>query len=115
LDLITLGVSSPDMAVAAFIFLSSGLLVRIASGSCGWFGFAGLGLALGLGYLAKAVVFPIAFVFLAVAFVICRIEQERLPKFMVAVAAYLLVAGAFAIPLSLQKHRLTFGDTGKLN
>ncbi|MEO8592837.1 MAG: hypothetical protein ABI759_05920 [Candidatus Solibacter sp.] len=115
LDLITVGVSSPDMAVAAFVFLAAACLVRIAAGSARWTTFFGLGLALGLGYLSKAVVFPIAFLFLAVAAIAVWRLRERMTGLAVAAAAFVVVCSAFVIPLSLQKGRFTFGDTGKLN
>ena len=67
LKLITIRVVTPDICVAAFVYLASGLVLKIRSGSATLRKFAILGIVLGFAYLAKAVMFPLSFVFLAVA------------------------------------------------
>jgi hypothetical protein len=67
LVLISIRLVTPDMCVAAFVYLASGLILRIRTGTATARTFVLLGIVLGLGYLAKAVMFPLAFVFLAVA------------------------------------------------
>jgi hypothetical protein len=52
--------------VATFVYVICGLLVRIRMGSHGWQIFAALGVLLGLGYLVKTAMFPLAFVFIMV-------------------------------------------------
>jgi len=49
---------TPDLCVAVLVFLATALLFRIRRGRGNWFVFAGLGALLGLGYLAKAAMFP---------------------------------------------------------
>ncbi|MBA3442985.1 MAG: hypothetical protein H0T92_24330, partial [Pyrinomonadaceae bacterium] len=68
LELITLRYVTPDMCVAACVYLAAGLVVRIRRERelAGSRTFALLGLVLGLGYLAKAAMFPLSFVFLGV-------------------------------------------------
>src|ERR1035437_1946521 len=68
LILIGLRVVTPDMCVAAFVYLASALIVKIRSGFAVRSTSVFLGIVLGFAYLTKAVMFPLAFVFLAVAF-----------------------------------------------
>jgi hypothetical protein len=81
--------------------------------------FAALGALLGLGYLAKAAMFPLSFVFLFCAFCLCWISGASFRA--VALRALLTAAvfASFALPqivsLSTQKGRRTFGDAGALN
>ena len=75
LSLIQVWAVTPDMLMAAFVYLAAGLVLRIRIGSASWGTFVGLGVVLGLGYLAKAVMFPLAFIFLGVAFFSARNRQ----------------------------------------
>jgi len=110
---------TPDLCVAVLVFLATALLFRIRRGRGGWLVFAGFGGLLGLGYLAKAAMFPLAFVFLFSAFYLCRIAGAsfRAAAFRTLLATALFAG--FALPLisalSAQKGRLTFGDSGALN
>jgi 4-amino-4-deoxy-L-arabinose transferase-like glycosyltransferase len=115
LYLITVSVASPDMLLAVFVFLSTGILVRIASGSVKWPHFAALGTALGVGYLAKAPLFPLSFVYLTVALTLALRSRVPLRRALLAVLSFVILASPLVLSLSLSKHRLTFGDSGKLN
>jgi len=109
---------TPDLCVAVLVYLASALLFRIRRGRGNWLVFAGLGALLGLGYLAKAAMFPLAFVFLFSAFCLVRIAGASLRA---AARRTLLAAGAFAglavplvLALSAMKGRPTFGDSGSI-
>jgi len=115
LDLITLRYVTPDMCVAAFVYVTSGLIVRMRRGLSGWLNFVMLGVALGFGYLAKAAMFPLAFVFLGVSLVAVGDLKRAGPRVAVALLIFLLIGAPFIVALSRAKGRLTFGDTGKLN
>jgi 4-amino-4-deoxy-L-arabinose transferase-like glycosyltransferase len=115
LNLITLTVTSPDMFLAAFVFLSTGILLRIAAGSGGWGSYLSFGAALGLGYYAKAPLFPLAFVFLALGVIAGWKARVPLRRSLLAVLAFAIVVSPLVTLLSFDKHRLTFGDSGKLN
>jgi hypothetical protein len=110
---------TPDLCVAVLVFLATALLFRIRRGRGSWLVFAGLGALLGLGYLAKAAMFPLAFVFLFSAFCLGRIAGAAFP---VAALRMLLAAGVFAgfalpliLALSAMKGRATFGDSGRIS
>jgi hypothetical protein len=110
---------TPDLFVAVPVYLATALLFRIRRGRGNWLVFAGLGGLLGLGYLAKAAMFPLSFVFLFSAFCLCRIAGA---SFRGAAFHTLLAAGVFAgfalplvLALSAAKGRPTFGDAGRIN
>jgi len=112
---IVLWMESPDMCMTAFVYLTSGILLRIRMGRAGWLTFVVLGAVLGFGYLAKAAMFPLAFLFLLVSlFSVCNLRRAIIPV-LAALVVFFLVAGPFIVALSKAKGRLTFGDTGKLN
>ncbi len=115
LDLITVTVTSPDMFLAGFVFLSAGILLRIAAGSVGWGTYVSFGAALGFGYYAKAPLFPLSFVFLALGVIAGWKARAPLRRSLLAVFVFVLVVAPLVTLLSLDKHRLTFGDSGKLN
>jgi hypothetical protein len=113
-DLIT--AINPDLCMTTMVLLSAGLLNRmqIKEGTrCSlylWFG-----LCLGVGYLVKAVLFPMGLVFLGMMFVTCW-HSFRARKWNLASA--LLIFSLIALPeiilLSRAKGRITFSDAGKL-
>ncbi len=109
---------TPDLCVAALVYLATALLFRIRRGRGSWLVFAGFGALLGLGYLAKAAMFPLAFVFLFSAFCLTRIAEA---SFRAAALRTLVAAGVFAcfalplvLALSGMKGRPTFGDVGRI-
>lgn len=115
LQLITISVVSPDMCVAACLYLACGKLVRIHSGASNWASFAVFGLILGIGYLAKAPFFPMAFVFLPLSIAAAGNLRRGIPGVLLALSVFLLVAGPFVYSLSKSRGRLMFGDSWKLN
>jgi hypothetical protein len=106
---------TPDMCVAAFVYLASGLLLRIRGGTARWRTFALFGAMLGFGYLAKAVMFPLAFVFLAVAMSSCGSTWKAEPRILISTLIFLLIASPLIVSLSRAKGRLTFGDSARVN
>ena len=103
------------MCLAALAYLAFGLLLCIEAEPNGWRPFILLGLALGLGYLAKAVMFPLAFVFLATVWLFAADRRKVLPRVLAALLVFCVVTGPFIAALSRSRGRWTFGDAGKLN
>jgi hypothetical protein len=112
LDLISLVQTNPDMLVTAFVFLASGVLLRIRNGDANWISFLLLGLALGFGYLTKQVMFPLAFVFLAVAMLAVGNLHRAIRHVSIALITFLLISAPLIIALSVAKGRITYGDSG---
>jgi hypothetical protein len=115
LQLTPIAVVSPDMMVATIIYLASGLTLGVFMGINQIREYALLGLVLGLGFLAKAPVLPIAVVFLAVtSFAPVRI-RSTVPRIAVAVLVMALVCLPFLGALSHLQGHLTWGESAKLN
>src|SRR5262249_13344104 len=92
LILVGIGMVTPDMCVAAFFYLASALLLRIATGSATRCTYLTFGIVLGLAYLTKGVMFPLAFVFLSVAFIASRHFQRPLAGTLISLLGFTLVA-----------------------
>jgi hypothetical protein len=106
---------TPDLCVATFVYLDAGLLLRLRTGAKRSRTCLLLGLTLGFGYLAKTILFPMAFVFMAVAFfVVGKWRKALLP-----LALTLLLFSAVAAPLFVSISRMvgspSFGESGSLN
>jgi hypothetical protein len=115
LRLIEVSETNPDMLVAAFFFCACGLLVRIRRSAAGSATYLSLGLVLGLGYLTKSIMFPVSLLCLAAAFVLGRRQPRQTWRFAGGVAVFLALAVPFIVALSLQKGRITFGESGHYN
>jgi hypothetical protein len=115
LILTSVGIVTPDMCVAACVYLACGLLLQVRAGIAGRKTFVLLGVVLGLGYLAKAVVFPLAFVFLGAATISLGSLRTAVRRGVVTVLVFLVFATPFMAAVSIVKGRLTFGETGRLN
>jgi hypothetical protein len=113
--LITISFVSGDMIVAAMVYLASALIVKIKRGEATRGTFALLGFVLGLGYLAKAVMFVMSLPFFAVASAVQKGRAGRVRRISIFLAFFLLTVGPFVILLSITKERPTFGDSGKIN
>ncbi len=107
--------ATPDMCVATFFYLASGLVLKIRQGRTTWGTFVGLGVVLGIGYLAKAIMFPLAFVFLAVALCSTGWLRKAMPRTLAATAVFLAIGAPLFVALSISAGRLTFGESGRLN
>src|ERR1700730_5498625 len=73
-----------------------------------------LGVVLGLAYLTKAVMFPLAFSFVAVL-IFRREWKQVLPRVLLTIAVFAAVSAPFILELSKSKGRLTYGDVGVVN
>lgn len=106
---------SPDMTVAAVVFLASAALVQIRDGEERWSRYVYLGVLLAAGYYIKAVMFPMALVFIVAAVLAARNKKLGALRAGAALAVFLLLSAPWITVLSQAKGRLTFGDSGKLN
>lgn len=106
---------TPDMCVSVFVYLASAILMRVRRGTIDRFLFAMLGAVLGFGYLAKAALFPLAFIFLLVAGLAAGDFRKAWSRVLLALILFLSVAGVYFVPLSGAVGRFTFGESGRLN
>ncbi|MHC4103403.1 MAG: hypothetical protein ACYSR9_00580 [Planctomycetota bacterium] len=114
LQLIEIWAVTPDMLMAAFVYLADGLVVRLRLGFDNWRTFILLGVVLGLSYLAKAVMFPLAFVFISVGLFSVGNIRRAAPKVLAALIFFLIISLPFIAAVYKTKGKLTFGDAGKL-
>jgi hypothetical protein len=110
---------NPDLLVAAAALCAAGLLLRIQNAQDKskerrlyiW-----LGVCLGVGYLVKAILFPMAPVFLAASFATPKPAlRERGRGVALAFLIFAVIAAPEVALLSHAKGHLTFSETGKLN
>src|SRR5579871_264829 len=113
LVLIDPGAVTPDLLVAAFVFLIGACLVDLRRRES-FLKFASFGIFCGLAYLAKAFMFPLGFLVLAILLVSGKITSRRVAGVLLAGALFLLVSSPFIVALSKQKGRFTFGDSGSI-
>lgn len=106
---------SPDLCVEALFLLAAAVLLRIRTVESTWAVYLLLGMILGLAYLAKAAVFPVAWLLLLASFVWTADHRRAIRKGMMGVLGFSSVSGPLIVQLSLAKNRLTFGESGRLN
>ncbi len=116
LILTSLGQSHPDLLVMAAVFFAAGITERLRTRGVTLASCAALGAVLGLGYLAKAAMFPLGFVFLIVAILALRrpISPRAAILLAFAVLMFALIAGAYSYMLSRSEQRFTVGDSAKI-
>jgi hypothetical protein len=116
LILTSLGQSHPDLLVMAAVFFAAGITERLRARGVTLASCAALGAVLGLGYLAKAAMFPLAFVFLLVAILAARrpVSPRAAAVLAFAVLIFALIAGAYVYMLSRAEGRFTLGDSAKI-
>ena len=113
LVLIDAGDITPDLLVAAFLFLIAGYLVDLRYHES-YGKFAMFGGLCGAAYLSKAAMFPIGCGMLAILLFSGRISRRRVLGVLLAGVMFAVVSLPYVAALSKQKGRLTFGDSGKL-
>lgn len=109
---------NPDIIVAGLVYLATALLLRVYRGRADWLAFAVLGVVLGVAYLAKTAMFPLSFLFLACAFLLFGRARgsylQGLARSTLALAIFAMIAAPLIVMISKEKHRPTFGDSGKI-
>jgi len=114
-SLITIRLVSPDMLMAGLVYLAAGLLLRIWERNSSLPRFLLLGAVLGVGYLAKAPVFPLAFVFFVLAWFLGKSRRGAVAGLLGALVVFFAVGAPWFAALSHAKGRFTFGDSGRFN
>jgi hypothetical protein len=111
--LIGLHVVTPDLCVAAAVLFACEAIVRLRDRATPRQGLA-LGLALGLGFLAKAPMLFIGAGLLGVAWLAAGLRRG-VRAILVAAAVYAAIGGAYVAALSRDEGRFTTGESGRLN
>jgi 4-amino-4-deoxy-L-arabinose transferase-like glycosyltransferase len=106
---------TPDLCVAIFVYLDAGLLLSLRAGNNRSRICLLLGLTLGLGYLAKAILFPMAFVFMAVAFFVINDWRKAVVPLAVGFVVFCAVAAPLFVAMSRRVGRPSYSEAGNLN
>ncbi|MCA1647724.1 MAG: hypothetical protein LC797_20440 [Chloroflexi bacterium] len=109
-----LGLLTPDLLVSALVYAIGGVMLRMMRLPSRRYS-ALFGALLGLGYLAKAPMLPLAVVLLAASVLVLGGRASRLAHVMVASCSLALVALPFIGVLSVANGRPTAGDSAVLN
>ena len=105
---------NPDMCVVGMTFAAATILLSFKAGHVSYLQFVLFGTVLGIGYLFKAIFFPLSFVFLLAAALEPQIWAVKKRLFL-SVAAFLLIASPLITALSMKYGHLTYGESGKLS
>jgi len=110
-----LALVSPDLLVAAVVYLASGMMLRFANGKWGMASAVLLGVLLGVGYLAKAAMLPFAVVLMMTMFALAWRQHQRKCLVAATLLSCMLISLPFIAALSWNAHRFTWGSSAKLN
>ena len=101
---------TPDMLLSAAVFSSAALMLRIRARRPSSLNFVLLGIALGCGFLAKAIMLPLAPLFIAGA-ITRHLASRFAPLYLLAtLMAFTGLAAPYVYGLSHEKSRFTTGD-----
>jgi hypothetical protein len=104
----------PDQLVAAMFFLVCALVLQLVRHPKPVLA-AALGLALGIGFLVKAVFLPLGCVVLVVTATAVWLSSRRLRDTFIAAALFAAIVLSYGTALSRQIGKPTFGESGALN
>jgi len=106
---------TPDLCVAMIVYLDAGLLLSLRTGVGRSSTCLLLGLTLGFGYLAKAILFPMAFVFMVVAFFVIGNWRKAVFPLALTFLVFCTVSSPLVISISKRVGRPSYSEAGNLN
>ena len=104
----------PDQMVAAFFFLVCALMLRLVRQPRVWRGTV-MGVALGVGFLVKAVFLPLGAVVLAVTVAAIWLRSRQVREVAVAAGLFAAIVLGYGAALSRATGKPTLGEAGSLN
>jgi len=114
LAMLTLMKPTPDMLMSGFLYFGLGLFLRVRLGRDDARTLVALGVTLGLGYLAKAIMFPLGAILVALLVLTPGDVARRVRRVAIAGAAMAVVSLPYAAALSRITHHATIGDAGRV-
>jgi hypothetical protein len=106
---------TPDLCVAAIVFLAAGACCRLSAPNASWRMYGFLGAVLSLGYYAKAAMFPIAVLLLLCLLVFPPSNPPKRLGVALAAGVFLLTAAPLIALMSGLAGHPTIGEAGRLN
>ena len=104
-----------DMLMSGFVYLMIGLILRIRNEGPKWTLYMALGGFAGLGYLAKAAMFPFGVLILGSSLLLVRDWRRALVPAGAAAIVALAIGAAYFYPLSKLRGHFTLGESGHFN
>jgi len=110
LNLIAVWAVTPDMCVAALLYVAAGLLLKNSAGDLRASTAVLLGFVLGLAYLAKSATFPLGIAGLVLTALVPGGAGQRLARFGRTLAGFLIVAAPVVAVTSIAVGHPSFSD-----
>lgn len=114
-NLITISILTPDLLISGIVYLIFALLIKFKRDKENYLWYLMFGVVLGCGYLTKAFIFPLAFVFIFISALIINNKNISIPRLGLSLIIFILIAAPFVYVISKKEGHLTFGESGKLN
>jgi hypothetical protein len=105
---------TPDLCVALFVYLDAGIVLSLRTSAKKSRTCLLLGITLGLGYLAKAILFPMAFVFMVVAFLVIGEWRKAVCSLAMTLFLFSAIATPLFIGISQKVGYPSFSEVGNL-
>jgi hypothetical protein len=106
---------TPDLCVAALVYLDAGLLLSLRDRHNLLRTCLLLGFTLGLGYLAKAILFPMAFLFMLLAFFMIGDWRKAIRPLAVTFLLFCMISAPLLISMSRRVGRPSYSEAGNMN
>src|SRR5438552_3440481 len=110
LSQITLDTLRPDMLMSAFLYWAAALMIRRRDREADLGSFVRLGVVLGIGFLAKAPMLPIAIIILVASVLIAKNLRAAITRAAIASAIGFAIASLYIVPLSRSLGHFTLGE-----
>ena len=105
----------PDLLMSCFLYLVAAMLVSLSGRPARWRDYLLLGIVLGVAYLAKTPMLPIGLLVLAMSVIVVTNRRSALKMAVAAGAITLAIGSLYFVPLSRERGKLTFGESGTYN
>jgi hypothetical protein len=107
--------TTPDLLLSGIVYLCCGLILATNLNGLKAYRFGVLGIVLGVGFLTKAIMLPLAPFFVASAVGAARPRRAAVGRSLITLFFFLAIAGPYVFALSRVNGRFTVGEAGALN
>ena len=114
LGLLTLMKPTPDMLMAAVLFLAVGLAMRVGPLRDGAGIYALLGLVVGIGYYAKTIMLPLGIILVAASALLAPDLRRGLRGALIAASLFAVVIAPLVAGISRKAGALSYGAAGRI-
>lgn len=112
---ITLTTLRPDMLMSGFVYLAMGILLPMTGRAPSWRAYLGLGVVLGVGFLAKAPMLPLGLLLIASSLFLVTSWRSAFAPAVCAGIIVLVIGSCYFVPLSRLRGHFTLGESGAFN